>query len=97
MAREYVLNAEEMEPPEPLVRTLELADTLGAGEYLRLRHRREPCLLYDNLSQRGFDHLTCEGVDVAYEVFIWHKGDGEAEAAARRAADRVSDQDLIRS
>jgi len=47
MAREVLLDASEMEPPEPLVRTMELAESLEPGNYLRFRHRREPLLLYE--------------------------------------------------
>ena len=83
MAREILLDASEMEPPEPLVRTLKLAEDLEPGNYLRLRHRREPFLLYDNLKQSGFSFITCAGSDVAYEVFIWREDDTEAESASQ--------------
>ena len=81
MAREHLLDTTDMEPPEPLVRTLELVEGLEAGDYLRFRHRREPHLLYDNLKQLGFSFITCIGNDVAYEVFIWREDDTEAQSA----------------
>lgn len=83
MAREVLLDASEMEPPEPLVRTMELAESLEPGNYLRFRHRREPLLLYDNLNQSGFSFISCIGSDVAYEVFIWREGDLEAQSASQ--------------
>lgn len=92
MAREHLLDAADMEPPEPLVRTLDLAEDLDAGDYLRFRHRREPFLLYDNLKQRGFSFITCTGSDVAYEVFIWREGDAEAQLAAQTQADKLAIQ-----
>ena len=83
MARELLLDAVEMEPPEPLVRAQKMAELLDKGDYLRFRHRREPFLLYDNLNQCGFSFITCTGNDVAYEVFIWREGDVEAQSASR--------------
>lgn len=97
MTRQYVLDAQEMEPPEPLLRALELAEVLDRGCFLHLRHRREPVLLYDNLRQRGFAYLSRAGTDVAWEVFIWRADDAQAAAAARTAADRKGQPDLMRS
>ena len=83
MAMEYLLNAVDMEPPEPFVRTMEMIQDLQPGDYLRLRHRREPFPLYDNLNQSGFSFITCTGGDVEYDVFIWSKEDAGAQAAAQ--------------
>lgn len=80
MAKEYLFDASEMEPPEPLIRTLELLDEIKAGDYLRFRHRREPFPLYDNLHQRGFSFITCISREDNYEVFIWNKDDTEAQS-----------------
>lgn len=93
MGRECVLDARDMEPPEPLVRALKMAQSLEGGDYLRLRHRREPFLLYDNLEQGDYEYLTCSGVDVAFEVFIWRKGDAEALAAVQQQADKLAPAD----
>lgn len=90
MGREYLLDATYMEPPEPLVRALEMAEVLEAGDYLRLRHRREPCLLYDNLNQRGFAYITRAGIDVAFEVFIWREDDAVAYSLAQAEANKLS-------
>jgi len=89
MVREHLLDAAEMEPPEPLVRALELAEDMDTGDYLRFRHRREPFLLYDNLKQRGFSFITCTGSDVAVEVFIWREDDAEAQSAVQAQADKL--------
>lgn len=86
MAREVVLDVSELEPPEPLTQSLAASERLGRGDYLRLLHRRRPCLLYDNLAQRGFASETRAGCQVACEVFIWREGDDEAADAARAAA-----------
>lgn len=89
MAREHLLDAVEMEPPEPLVRALELVEDFGKGDYLRLQHRCEPFLLYDYLEQRGFLFITCTGSAVAYQVFIWRQGDAEAQSAVQAQADKL--------
>ena len=90
MAREHLLDATDMEPPEPLVRALELIDGLGKGDYVRFRHQREPFLLYDNLKQGNFSFISCTGSDVEYEVFIWREGDAEAQAAVQTQADKLT-------
>ncbi|MCW8901981.1 MAG: DUF2249 domain-containing protein [Gammaproteobacteria bacterium] len=81
MVKEYLFDASAMEPPEPLIRALELIDDLKAGDYLRFQHRREPFPLYDNLNQRGFSFITCTRGDADYEVFIWNKDDTAAQSA----------------
>ena len=81
MAKEYLMDATEMEPPEPLIRTLEMLNDLKQGDYLRFLHRREPLPLYDNLNQAGFSYITCADSDVAFEVFIWNQDDVEAQSA----------------
>lgn len=85
--REQLLDVSALEPPEPLVLTLEAAQRLQRGEFVRMRHRRFPCLLFDNLFGQGFEYLLRHGRDVACEVFIWRSGDAEGEAAALAAAD----------
>ncbi len=78
------LDVSDLEPPEPLVKVLAKIDALAEGEYLHVRHRREPCLLYPNLEQRGFDHLSCSNGS-EFHIFIWRKEDGVAEQAVRAA------------
>ncbi len=78
------LDVSGLEPPEPLVQVLARVDSLGSGQYLHVRHHREPCLLYPNLEKRGFDYLSC-GNDAYFHIFIWRKDDAEAERAVRAA------------
>ena len=80
---ELLLDVSDLEPPEPLVLTLDAAEALAPGCYLRMLHRRDPCLLPDNLRRRGFDFVIREGSRTAVEVFIWRASD----EAARRAAE----------
>ena len=87
MGAERRVDVSELEAPEPLIRVLDEAERLAPGEYLHMYHRREPCLLYGNLEERGFAHDTRQGNGVACEVFIWRRGDETAAAAACAAAD----------
>ncbi len=83
---EQVLDVSALGPPEPLVLTLAAVEQLQAGEYLRMRHRMKPCLLYDELDQRGYAHDTRRTDDGMCEVLIWRTGDSRAGQAARAVA-----------
>ena len=86
---ERVLDVSGLEPPEPLVQALEAAERLSSGDYLRMLHRREPCLLYPYLDAGGFASETRAGRETAVEVFVWRRGDEAAEAAARAVAEAL--------
>jgi hypothetical protein len=76
---EILLDVSELEPPEPLVLTLEAAEQLKPGQYVRMLHRREPCMLYGELGD-NFSHFQREGFTAAIEVFIWRSGDVTAKS-----------------
>ena len=84
--RERNIDVSALGPPEPLLLTLQAAEALQAGEYLRMRHRMKPCHLYAELAQRAFASATRHGVDGMCEVFIWRAADATAAAAAQAAA-----------
>ena len=79
--REVLLDVSELEPPEPLVLAREGIDQLGPGQYLRMLHRRDPCLLYGNLEDNHFNYFQRKGSTRLVELFIWRKNDPEAVAA----------------
>lgn len=83
---ERLLDVSDLEPPEPLVRTLAAAEALGPGQFLRMLHRRHPCLLGENLSERGFDCIVRPGGRAAVETLIWRRDDPVAVARAGQAA-----------
>lgn len=85
MADELLLDVSELEPPEPLELTLEAADQLKPGQYLRMLHRRTPCILYGNLDDNGFKYFQRKGSTTAVEVFIWREDDAEAAKAVELA------------
>lgn len=81
MPAERLLDVSGLAPPEPLVAVLDVVFTLNPGEYLRVRHHREPFPLYAILDEHGFDHRTQHGGAVPFEIFIWRRGDEAARAA----------------
>lgn len=84
MTRERLLDVGALPPPEPLERILAALATLAAGQYLRVRHSREPYPLYAILDEHGFDHLTRRGRDTPFEILIWRRGDDAAHAEIQR-------------
>lgn len=64
------LDVRGLEPPGPMVTILEKLAELGAGAQLRVRHHREPVLLYDKLKLRGYAARVDRRVEGDYLVFI---------------------------
>ncbi|MCK4675140.1 MAG: DUF2249 domain-containing protein [Gammaproteobacteria bacterium] len=85
MSNEVLLDVSDLEPPEPLVQTLEAAEQLKPGQYLRMLHRRDPCMLFSNLDDNHFKYFQRKGSTTAVEVFIWPENDAEAAAAVQIA------------
>ena len=79
-APEILLDVSDLEPCEPLERSLAAAE-LPEGRYLRIFHRREPFPLYDLLAAGGFRHATRPGTRTPYEIFVWRAVDDDAAAA----------------
>lgn len=86
MTQECFLDVSDLEPPEPLVRALDAVKALSEEQYLHLKHRRKPCLLYENIEPLGFVTETRDGGEGMCEVFIWKKGNEAVERVARSAA-----------
>lgn len=78
---EILLDVSDLEPPEPLTLTLDAVEQLAAGQYLRMLHRRDPCMLYGNLDNNGFKYFQRKGAITAVEMFIWRENDVKAAAA----------------
>jgi uncharacterized protein (DUF2249 family) len=70
---DIVIDAREMEPPEPFVRTMEALDQIGPGERLLLLLMREPNPLYRALDLNGFAYKSDRSVDGVCEILIWRK------------------------
>ncbi len=83
LLQEILLDVSDLSPPEPLELTLETADRLLPGQYLRMQHRRDPCMLYGNLENNGFKYSQREGSTTAVELFIWREDDAQAADAVQ--------------
>ena len=60
------LDARGLEPPQPLLKTLEAVSSLPIGATLRLHTRWRPALLYAELEKRGFVGESEEQSDGSY-------------------------------
>ncbi len=70
---EIVLDARGLEPPEPMVRTMEALDQLAVGKKLLVLLPREPYPLYRALTVNGFSWQTTLRPDGTVEVLIQHQ------------------------
>jgi uncharacterized protein (DUF2249 family) len=69
-ARTVRLDVRGLEPPQPMVRVLELADALGPDEALEVLHDRRPIFLYPQLDERGLRHETEEPAPGVVRIVI---------------------------
>ncbi|WP_313951469.1 DUF2249 domain-containing protein [Accumulibacter sp.] len=70
---DIVLDARGLEPPEPMVLTMEALDRLGQSEKLLVLLPREPYPLYRALELNGFSWQTEFQSDGTVEVLIRHQ------------------------
>ena len=66
------LDARDLEPPQPLLKTLEAVATLPPDTALRLHTRWRPALLYAELEKRGFVGESQEQSDGSFITHIRH-------------------------
>ena len=69
-----VVDVRGLEPPQPLIRILDLLDTLAPGQHLIVIHERRPPLLYPHIEERGFKHETTEPRPGEVRITIWREG-----------------------
>lgn len=68
-----VIDARNLEPPEPFVLTMEALDQIGPDESLLLLLTREPHPLYRALEINGFTHRAEHTPEGVVEITIWRK------------------------
>ncbi len=68
-----VIDAREMEPPEPFVATMDALDAMAPGGKLLLILNREPHPLYRALHKQGYAYQTEVTADWTFEILIWRK------------------------
>jgi uncharacterized protein (DUF2249 family) len=69
---DVVLDARGLEPPEPLVRTLEALTNLKKGNTLTMHSSRKPMHLFEELGRRSFSYDCSEQADHTFLTRIWH-------------------------
>jgi hypothetical protein len=75
---EVVLDAREMEPPEPFDRATEILRQLEPGQYLRMLHRRVPYPLFEFCRAMSLTHTVIEGGATLYVIIIYFPADEQA-------------------
>ena len=75
MVEQVLLDAHDLEPPEPFERATAALRGLQPGQYLKLLIPRRPRMLYPWLDEHGFEQHTLEAAPDAFEVYIWLHGD----------------------
>lgn len=59
-----------LEPPQPMMRTLEAIESLNPGETLTIINDRRPMFLYEQLEERDLKHLTTPQEDGSFLIEI---------------------------
>ncbi len=59
-----------LEPPQPMMRTLEALEGLSKGETLSIINDRRPMFLYEQLDELGYRHKTIERNDGSFLIEI---------------------------
>nr|WP_026700658.1 DUF2249 domain-containing protein [Salibacterium aidingense] len=67
------LNNRGLEPPQPMVRTLDALERLGDHQSLIIINDRKPMFLYPELEERGYSHDTVSLEDGSYQITIRKK------------------------
>ncbi|MEQ6375468.1 DUF2249 domain-containing protein [Bacillaceae bacterium S4-13-58] len=69
-----ILNNRGLEPPQPMMRTLEALETLEGGETLAIINDRRPMFLFAELDERGYSYETEEQKDGSFKITITKPG-----------------------
>lgn len=68
-----VIDARDMEPPEPFVVTMDALDVMPPGHKLLLVINREPHPLYRALQKQGYAYQSELTADYTFEILIWRQ------------------------
>ncbi|MCL4801420.1 MAG: DUF2249 domain-containing protein [Burkholderiales bacterium] len=68
-----VIDARELEPPEPFERVMEALSDLQQGDRIVLILNREPFPLYRVLERNGYAYAPKSFPDGRFEIEIWQK------------------------
>ena len=85
---EQLIDVSALEPPEPLERILDALGDLSPGDWLRVRHRRNPVPLYRMLRDMGYRWETLCLAPERFDILIWPEDMSPPAGVGERAADR---------
>lgn len=68
-----IIDARDMEPPEPFVQTMDALALMAPTEKLLLILTREPHPLYRVLQNKGYAYQTEITLQGTFEILIWRK------------------------
>jgi tRNA 2-thiouridine synthesizing protein A len=66
-----ILDNRGLEPPQPMMRTLEALEKLGENETLTIINDRKPMFLFEQLDELGYRYQTEQQEDGSYRVKIF--------------------------
>lgn len=72
---EILVDARDLEPPEPMEKVMQTLALLRHGQAIRLLLHREPFPLYPLLAERGYRHETRMEADGSYVILIRPSGE----------------------
>jgi TusA-related sulfurtransferase len=65
-----ILDNRGLEPPQPMMRTLDALEKLEVGEKLKIINDRRPMFLYEQLDELGYKHTTEPNDDGSFTIEI---------------------------
>jgi len=71
---EQTIDVSALEPPEPMEQILDALADLPDGDWLRVKHRRDPVPLYRLLRDMGYRWETTHLGPGRFEILIWPEG-----------------------
>ncbi|WP_449620268.1 DUF2249 domain-containing protein [Robertmurraya sp. Marseille-Q9965] len=65
-----ILDNRGLEPPNPMMRTLQALEKLEKGKSLKIINDRRPMFLYEQLDELGYKHTTEPNEDGSFTIEI---------------------------
>lgn len=75
MLTEYLLDACQLEPPEPFVQATAILASMQPGAYLRMHHRKVPYPLFDYCKDLHLAYEIISQGSQACDIIIFHPSD----------------------
>ncbi|MDH5682452.1 MAG: DUF2249 domain-containing protein [Spirochaetota bacterium] len=75
MPEEIILDARELEAPQPFEQATEILRSLKPGEYLKMLHRKVPYPLFDFCNTLSLSYQLSSDSSGDHEIIIYHQED----------------------